>query len=679
MADLDFVHLHVHSSYSLLEGALPIARLAELAKADKQPALALTDTDNMFGALEFSEKIAGYGIQPIIGCALSLDFGDTDNGARNGNAQNDRQRIVLLAASEEGYRSLMRLNSRAFMESPANEPPRLKVEWLEGETDGIIALTGGPGGPLDMAIAAGQSPVAATRLDTLHRLFGDRLYVELQRHGAAHERMTEPVLIDFAYSRGMPLVATNEPFFATAADYEAHDALICIAEGRYVARNRPPASHGGASLQDPRRDARTVRRSAGGARLDRRDRAALRLPPAHAQADPAALLGRRRRRMPSTRPSELRTQAEAGLDAAHRQRRSAPTASPRSNIASGCDFELDVIDADEISGLLPDRRRLHHMGEERRHSGRARPRFGRGLAGRLCADHHRSRSDALRPAVRTLPQSGTRVDAGLRHRLLPGPPRRGDPTTCRSATAATRSRRSSPSAPCRRAACCATSAACLQMPYGQVDKLCKMVPQNPAKPVTLARAIEDEPKLQAEADNDPTVKRAFAIAMKLEGLTRHASTHAAGIVIGDRALSELVPLYRDPKSDMPVTQFNMKWVEQAGLVKFDFLGLKTLTVLKTAVELLERRGVDSRSRRHPARRQQDLRYAGARRNGRRVPAGKPGHAARARSTCSPTVSRTSSRWSRSTGRVRWRTSRPIARASTDWKSRTTSIPSSSRS
>ncbi|HEY0464321.1 MAG TPA: PHP domain-containing protein, partial [Polyangiaceae bacterium] len=237
MADLDFVHLHVHSSYSLLEGALPIARLAELAKADKQPALALTDTDNMFGVLEFSEKLAGrdgYGIQPIVGCALAIDFGDTDNGARGGNVQNERQRIVLLAASEDGYRSLMRLNSRAFMESPPNEPPRLKVEWLEGETAGIIALTGGPGGPLDRAIAAGQSSVAATRLDTLHSLFGDRLYVELQRHGAAHERVTEPVLIDFAYSRNLPLVATNEPFFATAADYESHDALICIAEGRYV-------------------------------------------------------------------------------------------------------------------------------------------------------------------------------------------------------------------------------------------------------------------------------------------------------------------------------------------------------------------------------------------------------------------------------------------------------------
>ena len=209
MPDLDFVHLHVHSSYSLLEGALPIARLAELAKADKQPALALTDTDNMFGALEFSDKLAGSGIQPIVGCALAVDFGDTDHGQRNPNAFPERSRIVLLAAREAGYRSLMRLSSRAFLETPSNEPPRIKAEWLDGETDGVIALTGGPGGPLDTAIAAGQSHLAESRLDVLIAAFGDRLYVELQRHGMAAERMTEPVLIDLAYAKGLPLVATN--------------------------------------------------------------------------------------------------------------------------------------------------------------------------------------------------------------------------------------------------------------------------------------------------------------------------------------------------------------------------------------------------------------------------------------------------------------------------------------
>ena len=169
----------------------------------------------------------------------------------------------------------------------------------------------------------------------------------------------------------------------------------------------------------------------------------------------------------------------------------------------------------------------------------------------------------------------------------------------------------------------------LQMPYGQVDKLTKLVPQNPAAPVTLAAAIASEPKLQAFRDEDPVVARAFDIAQRLEGLTRHASTHAAGIVIGDRPLSELVPLYRDPKSDMPVTQFNMKWVEPAGLVKFDFLGLKTLTVLDVAVEAVEKARHRCRSRNAAARRCRKLPDAGARRCGRRVPGGKPGHAARA--------------------------------------------------
>jgi DNA polymerase-3 subunit alpha len=226
VADPGFVHLHVHSSYSLLEGALTIARLAELATADREPALALTDTDNMFGALEFSDKLASVGIQPIVGCALAVDFADHD-GPRVGGAGHPR--IVLLAASEDGYRNLIRLSSRAFLDTSSSERPHLKLAWLEGATDGLIALTGGPSGPLDVAIAAGQAELAASRCENLLGLFGDRLYMELQRHGTAAERAVEPVLGELAYARGIPLVAANEPFFAHADVYEAHDALICIA------------------------------------------------------------------------------------------------------------------------------------------------------------------------------------------------------------------------------------------------------------------------------------------------------------------------------------------------------------------------------------------------------------------------------------------------------------------
>src|SRR5438309_4712603 len=235
MPNAGFVHLHVHSAYSLLKGSIKIAKLGALAKAYRQPALALTDTDNMFGALEFSDKMAAAGIQPIVGCTLAVDFADQDALPRTGSPQQlEQPRIVLLAARENGYRSLMRLNSRAFLETAPNESPHVRLAWLEGETEGLLALTGGPGGPLDAAIVAGQGHLAELRCEALARLFGDRLYIELQRHGGSAERSAEPALIALAYARGIPLVATNEPLFARQEDYEAHDALICIAEGRLV-------------------------------------------------------------------------------------------------------------------------------------------------------------------------------------------------------------------------------------------------------------------------------------------------------------------------------------------------------------------------------------------------------------------------------------------------------------
>src|ERR1700724_355874 len=234
MSNAGFVHLHVHSAYSLLKGSIKIQKLAELAKADRQPALALTDTDNLFGALEFSDKMADYGIQPIVGCELAVDFGDQDPSARNALAAVPA-RIVLLASRERGYRSLMRLNSRAFLETPVHQAPHIKFEWLEGDAEDLIVLTGGPEGPISLAINADQAGLAAIRCDRLASLFGDRLYVELQRHGIDKERRAEAGLIDLVYTKGLPLVATNEPYFATNDDYEAHDALLCIAGGRLIA------------------------------------------------------------------------------------------------------------------------------------------------------------------------------------------------------------------------------------------------------------------------------------------------------------------------------------------------------------------------------------------------------------------------------------------------------------
>ncbi len=341
-------------------------------------------------------------------------------------------RIVLLAAREEGYRSLLRLTSRAYLETAQTERPHLKLAWLAEETPGLIALSGGPGGPLDTAIAAGQGALAAARCETLHRLYGDRLYIELQRHGMAAERLCEPALIELAYARGLPLVATNEPFFAAREDYEAHDALLCIAEGRLISdgeRRQLTAEHRlktraemAALFADlPEALAATVEIA---------QRCAFR-PRTRAPILPRFL--RRARGRPSRAGAGA---ARGGRGAASRRggRAGAPPRAPsdrtwpqRGRLSRAAGVRARRHRGHEIRRLLPHRRRFHPMGEGARHSGRAGPRLRRRLARRLRAHHHRSRSDPLRAAVRALPQSRARVDARLRRRFLPGAARRGDP------------------------------------------------------------------------------------------------------------------------------------------------------------------------------------------------------------------------------------------------------------
>jgi len=591
MAELGFVHLHVHSSYSLLEGALKIAQLAELAKADRQPALALTDTDNMFGALEFSDKMAGVGIQPIIGCALAIDFGDQDANPRAGAGAPalERPRIVLLASREAGYRSLMRLNSRAFLETPPNEQPHLKLAWLEGETEGLVALTGGPGGPLDAAIVAGQGNLAGGRCEALARLFGDRLYIELQRHGMSGERVAEPALVELAYARGIPLVAANEPLFAKREDYEAHDALICIAEGRLVVetdRRQLTVEHRFKTRAEmvelfadlPEAVASTVEIA---------QRCAFR-PQVQKPILPRFSVGSEGAAVDEA--AELRRRAEAGLEHRIKSHGIAPGRTVE-EYHERLAFELKVIEGMKYPGYF-----LIVSDFIQWAKGEGIPVGpGRGSGAGSLVAYSLTITDLdpirfgllferfLNPERVSMPDFDIDFCQDRRDEVIGYVQQRyGRDRVAQIITFGTLQARG----------VLRDVGRVLQMPYGQVDKFCKLVPQNPLNPVTLGRAIDDEPRLQAARDSDPVVARAFDIAQKLEGLHRHASTHAAGIVIGERALTEMVPLYRDPKSNMPVTQFNMKWVEQAGLVKFDFLGLKTLTVLETAVELLRKRGIE---------------------------------------------------------------------------------------
>ena len=598
-AEPAFVHLHVHSSYSLLEGALTIARLAELAKNDRQPALALTDTDNMFGALEFSEKLANFGIQPIVGCAIAVDFGDIVNRSTERNWP----RLVLLATDESGYRSLMRLCSRAYLETAAQERPHIKISWLDETIDGLIALSGGPNGPLDGVLVAGQHPVALSRCQELQRLFGDRLYIELQRHGMAGERLAEPQLIDLAYSRGLPLVATNEPFFATRDDYEAHDALLCIAEGKLVAdgerrqltpehrfKTRAEMTALFADLPEalaatieiaqrcvfrPRMQAPILPRFAAG----RSERAAAN---ENGEQDQQV--------QEAAEAEELRRAARSGLERRLQRYGTAPGHSVE-DYNERLEFELGVIVNMHYAGyflIVAD-----FIQWAKAQDIPVGPGRGSGAGSLVAYALTITDLDPIRfgllferflnPERISMPDFDVDFCQDRRDEVIRYVQQKyGRDQVAQIITFGTLQARG----------VLRDVGRVLQMPYGQVDRLCKLVPQNPAHPISLGRAIEDEPRLQAARDGEPIVRRAFDIAQKLEGLTRHASTHAAGIVIGDRPLTELVPLYRDPKSLMPVTQYNMKWVEPAGLVKFDFLGLKTLTVLDRAVKLVRRRGIE---------------------------------------------------------------------------------------
>ena len=590
MSGPGFIHLHVHSSFSLLEGALTIARLADLAKADGQPALALTDTDNMFGVLEFSEKMAGAGIQPIVGCSLAIDFGDQENDRRSPAHAPVLPRLVLLAASEDGYRRLMQLTSRAFLETASDARPHIDAAWLEGETGGLIALTGGPGGALDAEFAAGRPERAQQRCATLQRLFGDRLYIELQRHGMPAERAAEPALISLAYAQGIPLVATNAPHFAREDDYEAHDALICIAEGRVVAdaeRRQLTPEHRFKTRAEmmalfsdlPEALASTVE-------IARRCsyRPTVRkpiLPRFTGEAGQDAV---------AAEATELRRQAAAGLDRRIESQGLAADTT-RAQYDERLAFELDVIERMKYPGyflIVAD-----FIQWAKGQGIPVGPGRGSGAGSLVAYSLQITDLDPIRfgliferflnPERVSMPDFDIDFCQDRRDEVIRYvQDRYGRDQVAQIITFGTLQARG----------VLRDVGRVLEMPYGQVDKLCKLVPQNPAAPVSLKKAIEEEPKLQAARDAEPVVARAFDIAQKLEGLNRHASTHAAGIVIGDRPLAELVPLYRDPKSDMPVTQFNMKWVEQAGLVKFDFLGLTTLTVLDVAAKLVARRGIE---------------------------------------------------------------------------------------
>ena len=602
MPHADFVHLRVHSAYSLSEGAIKIDELVALCRTHAMPAVAVTDTTNLFGAMEFSLACAEAGVQPIIGCQLAirrdphpgLQYGASAKGAdaRNGPRLSPDV-LVVLVQSEQGYRNLMKLVSRAFLESAASEAPQLALADLEPYSEGLIALTGGPAGAVGRLLAEGRRRVAEEMLERLAGLFPGRLYVELMRHGLEAESQIEPALVELAYGRELPLVATNEAFFADADMFEAHDALLCIAEGRFLAetdRRRLTPDYRFKSAAEMRALFADLPEAVDNT-LVVAQRCAYMLEPREPILPAFPMESGR------DEATELRLQAKQGLetrltaqiftsdmDETARERAAKP-------YRERLDYELDVVIKMGLPGYF-----LIVADIVQWAKAQAIPVGpGRGSGAGSVAAWALTITDLdplrfgllferfLNPERVSMPDFDIDFCQDLRDKVIAYvQDRYGRDRVAQIITFGKLQAR----------AVLRDVGRVLEMPYGQVDRICKLVPYNPAHPVGLQQAIDGEPMLQQMRRTEETVARLINIALKLEGLYRHASTHAAGVVIGDRPLDELVPLYRDPRSDMPVTQFNMKYVEQAGLVKFDFLGLKTLTVLARAQVLLERRGVN---------------------------------------------------------------------------------------
>jgi DNA polymerase III subunit alpha len=587
IAKVGFVHLHVHTAFSLREGAIPVGKLLKLAMADSMPAVAVTDVNNLFGALEISEKFAKDGVQPIAGCQLTVDFGDLEALRTRGETLSPdagRGALVLLAQTEQGYGHLMRLVSRAWLGTDSGDSPHVGLADLAESAGGLIALSGGPNGPLDRAFAFGKPEVAQARLAALAPLYPKRFYVELQRHGLESEQEIEPALVDMAYRAGLPLVATNEPYFASAADYEAHDALMCIADGAVVGqdnRRRLTPEHRFktreemvalfADLPEATRNSVEI-----AMRCSYRPRTRKPILPSFTQGTDEA--------------AELRAQAEAGLAARLAAHGPAPGHSEQ-DYRERLEFELSIIERMKFPGyflIVSD-----FIKWAKAEGIPVGPGRGSGAGSLVAFSLTITDLDPIRfsllferflnPERVSMPDFDIDFCQSRREEVIDYVQKRyGDDRVAQIITFGSFLARG----------VLRNVGRVLEMPLGLVDKLAKMVPQNPAAPVSLKQAIESEPRLQEAAEQDSRVRQLLEIAQKLEGLYSNASTHAAGIVIGDRPLDQLTPLYRDPKSSMPATQYNMKWVEQAGLVKFDFLGLKTLTTLSTCLKLLENRNVD---------------------------------------------------------------------------------------
>ncbi len=575
-----FAPLRVFSSYTMLEGAIEPKAIARRAKELGFPAVAVCDRNGLYAAMPFSEACIKAGVQPIVGTLLAVKRPDMPDGV---TAPIDW--LALYAQDETGYGNLCDLVSRAHLDRPIEEEAHVGFAALEGRVEGLLCLTAGAEGALARLYAEGQDSAAEAYAARLEALFPERLYVEIVRRLDETEGKAEPKLLEYAYARNLPLVATNPCCFAEESFHEAHDAMLCIANSSYIASDDRPRSSPDAWMK-PANEMKSLF-------ADLPEGIANTLVVAQRCAFAAP---KRKPILPSLagdREGEaamLREHSWQGLDA---RLAKAGITSPedRKPYEDRLEFELDVIIQMGFPGyflIVAD-----FIQWAKAHDIPVGPGRGSGAGSVVAWALTITDLDPLKlgllferflnPERVSMPDFDIDFCETRRGEVIRYVQQKyGRDTVAQIITFGTMKAR----------AVLKDVGRVLQMSYGQVDRLAKQIPNHPTDPWTLERTLNGVSEFHAEYKSHSDVRHLIDLSMRLEGLPRHSSTHAAGVVIGDRPLAELVPLYRDPRSDMPVTQFDMKYVEAAGLVKFDFLGLKTLSVLKKAVELLGDRGID---------------------------------------------------------------------------------------
>lgn len=589
MSEASFIHLRVHSDYSLLEGAIHVKDLVKWCKSQKMPAVAIADSGNLFASLEFSLAAAEQGVQPILACTLFIKS-ESSQDARHTNLQKPDQ-LLVYAQNEIGWKNLLALVSKSYLQPAGETAPLLSMDDLHGHSDGLIALTGGIYGAVGKLLIAGRDALAEEKLLHLKELFPNRLYIELSRHGLPEEAATEERFIALAYAHNIPLVATNNVHFIKEEMFEAHDAFLCIADGAYVS-------------EDSRRKLNKQHRL-----KTAQEMCELFADIPEALANTVAIARRcsfvaqsRNPILPSftiegmSEEDSLRVQARKGLE--ERLAGYIEDEEQKKPYLERLEFELDVIIKMKFPGyflIVSD-----FITWSKAQGIPVGPGRGSGAGSVVAWSLSITDLDPLRygllferflnPHRISMPDFDIDFCQERREEVIRYVQQKyGTDRVAQIITFGKLQAR----------AVLRDVGRVLQMPYNQVDRICKLVPNNPAAPVTLEQAIDMEPAFQAAVDEDEAVAKLLDISLKLEGFNRHASTHAAGVVIADRAISELVPMYRDPKSDMQVVQYSMKYAESAGLVKFDFLGLKTLTVLVRAAHLVRERGIEIDLRKLP--------------------------------------------------------------------------------